>query len=51
MRRLEGINLKNSDERVQFIADYISAYEEKIKLLNINGLLMLQNYLNCLQLK
>lgn len=24
--------------RIQFIADYISAYEEKIKLLNINGL-------------
>ena len=31
--------MKNSDERIQFIADYISAYEEKIKLLNINGLL------------
>ncbi|WP_341876539.1 SMEK domain-containing protein [Defluviitalea saccharophila] len=30
--------MKNSDERVQFLADYISAYEEKIKLLNINGL-------------
>ncbi len=30
--------LKKSDERIQFIADYISAYEEKIKLLNINGL-------------
>jgi hypothetical protein len=30
--------LKNSDERIQFIADYISAYEEKIKLLNSNGL-------------
>ncbi len=30
--------MKNSDERIKFIADYISAYEEKIKLLNINGL-------------
>ena len=30
--------MKKSDERIQFIADYISAYEEKIKLLNINGL-------------
>ncbi len=33
-----GISLKKSDERIRFIADYISAYEEKIKLLNINGL-------------
>lgn len=32
------INLKKSDERIQFIADYISSYEEKIRLLNINGL-------------
>lgn len=30
--------MKESDKRIQFIADYISAYEEKIKLLNINGL-------------
>lgn len=30
--------MKKSEERIQFIADYISAYEEKIKLLNINGL-------------
>lgn len=30
--------MKKSDERIQFIADYVSAYEEKIKLLNINGL-------------
>lgn len=30
--------LQKSDERIQYIADYISAYEEKIKLLNINGL-------------
>jgi len=30
--------LKKSDERIRFIAEYISAYEEKIKLLNINGL-------------
>ncbi len=30
--------MKDSDKRIQFIADYISAYEEKIKLLNINGL-------------
>ncbi|MDD4700297.1 MAG: SMEK domain-containing protein [Oscillospiraceae bacterium] len=30
--------MKKSDERIQFIADYISAYEEKIKLLNTNGL-------------
>jgi len=30
--------LKESDKRIQFITDYISAYEEKIKLLNINGL-------------
>ncbi|WP_238881720.1 SMEK domain-containing protein [Clostridium sp. YIM B02551] len=30
--------MEKSDERIQFIADYISAYEEKIKLLNINGL-------------
>ncbi|SHI01064.1 hypothetical protein SAMN02745196_02322 [Clostridium collagenovorans DSM 3089] len=30
--------MKKSAERIQFIADYISAYEEKIKLLNINGL-------------
>lgn len=33
-----GIWLKKSDERIQFIADYIFAYEEKIKMLNINGL-------------
>jgi len=33
-----GICLKKSDERIQFITDYISAYEEKIKMLNINGL-------------
>ncbi|UJA32838.1 SMEK domain-containing protein [Clostridium sporogenes] len=30
--------MEKSAERIQFIADYISAYEEKIKLLNINGL-------------
>ncbi|WP_027630689.1 SMEK domain-containing protein [Ruminiclostridium cellobioparum] len=30
--------MKKSDDRIQYIADYISAYEEKIKLLNINGL-------------
>lgn len=30
--------MKESEKRIQFIADYISAYEEKIKLLNINGL-------------
>ncbi|PKM73707.1 MAG: hypothetical protein CVU91_01225 [Firmicutes bacterium HGW-Firmicutes-16] len=30
--------MNKSDERIQFIADYISAYEEKIKLLNANGL-------------
>ncbi|MBI6050411.1 SMEK domain-containing protein [Clostridium perfringens] len=30
--------MQKSNERIQFIADYISAYEEKIKLLNINGL-------------
>lgn len=30
--------MNKSEERIQFIADYISAYEEKIKLLNINGL-------------
>lgn len=30
--------MKKSDERIRFIADYISAYEENIKLLNINGL-------------
>jgi hypothetical protein len=33
-----GICLKKSDERIQFITDYISVYEEKIKMLNINGL-------------
>ena len=30
--------MRKSEERIQFIADYISAYEEKIKLLNNNGL-------------
>lgn len=30
--------MEKTAERIQFIADYISAYEEKIKLLNINGL-------------
>lgn len=30
--------MKKSDERIQFIADYISAYEKKIRLLNTNGL-------------
>jgi hypothetical protein len=30
--------LKNASERIQFITDYISAYEAKIKLLNCNGL-------------
>ena len=30
--------MKDSDKRIQFIAGYISAYEEKIKLLNANGL-------------
>lgn len=30
--------MKNSVERIQFITDYISVYEEKIKLLNSNGL-------------
>ncbi|RPF47680.1 hypothetical protein EDD70_0478 [Hydrogenoanaerobacterium saccharovorans] len=30
--------MKDSDKRIQFIADYISAYEQKIKLLNNNGL-------------
>ena len=30
--------MEKSHKRIQFIADYISAYEEKIKLLNINGL-------------
>ena len=30
--------MKKSDTRIQFIADYISAYEEKIKLFNNNGL-------------
>lgn len=30
--------MKESDKLIQFIADYISAYEEKIKLLNTNGL-------------
>lgn len=30
--------MKESSKRIQFIADYISAYEEKIKLLNVNGL-------------
>ena len=30
--------VQDSEKRIQFIADYISAYEEKIRLLNINGL-------------
>jgi len=30
--------MNGSDERIQFIASYISAYEERIKLLNINGI-------------
>ena len=30
--------LKNSNERIQFIANYISTYEENIKSLNNNGL-------------
>lgn len=30
--------MKESNERIQYIADYISAYEEKIKLLNTKGL-------------
>jgi hypothetical protein len=30
--------LKNSPERINFITDYLSAYEAKIKLLNKNGL-------------
>lgn len=30
--------MRTSEERIQFIADYISAYEEKVKLLNKNGL-------------
>jgi hypothetical protein len=30
--------LKESVARVQFIADYISSYEEKIRLLNTKGL-------------
>ena len=30
--------MKNSNERIQFIANYISAYEENIKSLNNNGL-------------
>ncbi|NOW89781.1 hypothetical protein BCD91_001804 [Clostridium beijerinckii] len=30
--------MKESNKRIQFIADYISSYEEKIKVLNINGL-------------
>lgn len=33
-----GTNLGTPEERIQFIAEYISAYEEKIKLLNKNGL-------------
>ena len=32
------MRLKNSNERIQFIANYISAYEENIKSLNNNGL-------------
>lgn len=30
--------MKKSNERIQFITEYISAYENKIKLLNSNGL-------------
>ena len=30
--------MQDSTERIQFISDYISAYEEKIRLLNSNGL-------------
>ena len=30
--------MENSAERIAFVADYISAYEEKIRLLNANGL-------------
>lgn len=30
--------MKQSSERIQFIASYLSAYEERIKLLNNNGL-------------
>ncbi|WP_252249394.1 SMEK domain-containing protein [Clostridium sp. VAP23] len=30
--------MEKSDKRIQFITDYISAYEEKIKILNVNGL-------------
>ena len=30
--------MKDSEKRIQFIADYLSAYEEKIRLLNTNGL-------------
>lgn len=30
--------MRTSEERIQFIAGYISAYEEKVKLLNKNGL-------------
>ncbi len=30
--------MKDSDKRIAFIAEYISAYEEKIRLLNSNGL-------------
>ena len=30
--------MKNSVEKIHFITEYISAYEEKIKLLNTNGL-------------
>ncbi len=30
--------MNQSNERIQYIAEYISAYEEKIKLLNIKGL-------------
>jgi len=31
--------MKESDTRIQFISDYICAYEAKIWLLNSNGLL------------
>lgn len=30
--------MRTPEERIQFIAEYISAYEEKVKLLNKNGL-------------
>lgn len=41
--------MRTPEERIQFIAEYISAYEEKVKLLNKNGFLMQRRYLNCLQ--